>query len=68
MVMPCSRSAMSPLASAIYINLIPLTTIISGVLFLGETLTWVNALGGLLIIISIAMVNLSDIRKGGQSA
>ena len=63
-----SLSAMSPLASAIYINLIPLTTIISGVLFLGETLTWVNALGGLLIIISIAMVNLSDIRKGGQSA
>lgn len=54
---------MSPLASAIYINLIPLTTIISGILFLGESLTLQNALGGALIVASIAMVNAAEGKK-----
>ena len=53
-------SAMSPMASAIYINLIPLTTIIAGVLFLGETITPVNGIGGVLVVVSIAMVNFAE--------
>ena len=56
-------SAMSPLASAIYINLIPLTTIIAGVMFLNESITWINAVGGLLIVVSIAMVNIAEARR-----
>lgn len=51
---------MSPLASAIFINLIPLTTIVGGVALLGETLTWLTVLGGALIIGSIFMVNLQE--------
>lgn len=52
--------AMSPLASAIYINLIPLTTIIGGVLLLGETLTWQAVVGGTMIIGSIFLVNTAE--------
>lgn len=49
---------MSPLASAIFINLIPLTTMVGGVAFLGEMLTWPMLLGGGMIIGSIFLVNL----------
>lgn len=59
-------SAMSPLASAIYINLIPLTTIIAGVLFLGESITMVNGIGGLLVVISIGMVNYAEIKAAAK--
>lgn len=51
---------MSPLASAIFINLIPLTTLLGGVLLLGETLTWQAALGGAMIIGSIFLVNMTE--------
>ena len=51
---------MSPLASAIFINLIPLTTLIGGVMLLGETLTWQAALGGAMIIGSIFLVNMTE--------
>ena len=51
---------MSPLASAIFINLIPLTTMVGGVVLLGETLTWMTVLGGGMIIGSIFMVNMSE--------
>lgn len=54
---------LSPLASAIFINLIPLTTILGGVLFLGESLSWMQAGGGLLIIASIFVINLSGNEK-----
>lgn len=50
---------LSPLASAIFVNLIPLTTLIAGVLFLGEKLTWATLAGGVLIIGSIFLVNLA---------
>ena len=53
---------MSPLASAIFINLIPLTTLIGGVMLLGETLTWQAALGGAMIIGSIFLVNMTEAR------
>lgn len=53
---------MSPLASAIFINLIPLTTLLGGVLLLGETLTWQAALGGAMIIGSIFLVNMTEAR------
>lgn len=48
---------MSPLASAIFINLIPLTTMAGGVAFLGEALTWPMLAGGGLIIGGIFLVN-----------
>lgn len=51
---------MSPLASAIFINLIPLTTMVGGVVLLGETLTWLTVLGGGMIIGSIFLVNMSE--------
>lgn len=51
---------MSPLASAIFINLIPLTTMVGGVLLLGETLTWLTVIGGGLIIGSIFLVNMTE--------
>lgn len=53
---------MSPLASAIFINLIPLTTLLGGVMLLGETLTWQAALGGAMIIGSIFLVNMTEAR------
>ena len=53
---------MSPLASAIFINLIPLTTLLGGVALLGETLTWQAALGGAMIIGSIFLVNMTEAR------
>lgn len=52
-------TALSPLASAIFINLIPLTTMVAGMLFLGETLTLAILAGGALIIGSIFLVNLA---------
>lgn len=52
--------AMSPLASAIFINLIPLTTMIGGVVLLGESLTWLTVLGGGMIIGSIFLVNMTE--------
>ncbi|MGN0779939.1 MAG: DMT family transporter [Aristaeellaceae bacterium] len=52
--------AMSPLASAIFINLIPLTTLLGGVVLLGEILTWQAAVGGAMIIGSIFLVNMTE--------
>jgi len=51
---------MSPLASAIYINLIPLTTMVGGVVLLGESLTWMTVAGGGMIIGSIFLVNMAE--------
>ena len=51
---------MSPLASAIFINLIPLTTMVGGVALLGEKLTWLTVLGGGLVIGSIFLVNMTE--------
>lgn len=51
---------MSPLASAIFINLIPLTTMVGGVVLLGESLTWLTVVGGAMIIGSIFLVNMAE--------
>ncbi len=51
---------MSPLASAIFINLIPLTTMVGGVVLLGETLTWLTVVGGAMVIGSIFLVNMTE--------
>lgn len=51
---------MSPLASAIFINLIPLTTMVGGVVLLGESLTWLTVAGGAMIIGSIFLVNMAE--------
>lgn len=60
-------SEMSPLASAIFINLIPLTTMVGSVLLLGEALSWPSAAGGVLIIGSIFLVNLPGKPGGGKA-
>ena len=54
---------MSPLASAIFINLIPLTTMVGGVVLLGETMTWLTVAGGALVIGSIFLVNMTEGKK-----
>jgi len=54
---------MSPLASAIFINLIPLTTMVGGVVLLGETMTWLTVVGGGLVIGSIFLVNMTEGKK-----
>ncbi len=51
---------MSPLASAIFINLIPLTTMVGGVVLLGEKLTWLTVVGGGMVIGSIFLVNMTE--------
>lgn len=51
---------MSPLTSAIFINLGPLTTVLGGVLLLGETVTWLTGVGGALIIGSIFLVTAGE--------
>lgn len=53
---------MSPLASAIFINLGPLATMVGGVVLLGETVTWMTILGGGLIIGSIFLVTAGEER------
>lgn len=54
---------MSPLASAIFINLIPLTTMVGGVVLLGEKLTWLTVVGGAMVIGSIFLVNMTEEKK-----
>lgn len=54
---------MSPLASAIFINLIPLATVVGGVVLLGETVTWLTGAGGALIIGSIFLVTAGERRS-----
>ncbi len=51
-------SHLSPVAVSIFINLIPLVTILGGVVFLKETVTVLQMAGGLLIVASIFLVNL----------
>lgn len=53
-------AGMSPLASAIFINLGPLATVAGGVLLLGETVTWLTAAGGAMIIGSIFLVTAGE--------
>lgn len=52
-------SALSPLASAIFINLIPLTTILAGVSLLGESMMWLQGVGGVMIVASIFIVTFT---------
>jgi drug/metabolite transporter (DMT)-like permease len=49
---------LSPVASAIFINLIPVVTILGGVAFLNERVTLMQLAGGLVIVLSIFLVNL----------
>lgn len=53
-------SHLSPVAVSIFINLIPLVTILGGVAFLKETVTVLQMAGGLLIVASIFLVNLTE--------
>jgi drug/metabolite transporter (DMT)-like permease len=55
-------SHMSPVAVSIFINLIPLVTILGGVAFLKETITFLQMAGGLMIVASIFLVNLPEKR------
>ncbi len=56
-------SHLSPVAVSIFINLIPLVTILGGVVFLRETVTLLQLAGGLLIVASIFLVNLPGKRS-----
>jgi len=55
-------SHLSPVAISIFINLIPLVTILGGVAFLKETVTLLQMAGGLAIVASIFLVNLPEKR------
>ncbi len=57
---------LSPVAISIFINLIPLVTILGGVAFLNETITVLQVAGGLIIVASILLVNLPGGRKAPQ--
>jgi len=52
--------AMTPLAGAVFTNLLPVATIVAGVLWLDETMTAFKILGAILIIGSIFMINLPE--------
>ena len=52
--------ALSPLASSIFINLIPLTTIAATVLLMGELPGWQVLAGGAMIVGSIFLVNMTE--------
>lgn len=59
-------SHLSPVAISIFINLIPLVTILGGVAFLKETVTLLQMAGGLLIVASIFLVNLPERRTAQE--
>jgi drug/metabolite transporter (DMT)-like permease len=54
---------LKPLRTAIFINLNPLAGVLGGVLLLGERLSPVQLLGGLIVLVSIFLVN----RRAGRS-
>ena len=54
-----SLQALSPLSSAIFINIIPLTTIIGSTLFLSEQILWPQMVGGGAVLASIFIVTQS---------
>lgn len=56
-------SALSPIQSAIFINLNPIVAVIAGVLLLGETMMPLQLLGGALIVGSIVLVNIGMSRE-----
>lgn len=49
-------SVLTPLSSAIFVNIIPLAAILAGVVFLGETLAIPQVLGGLMVTVSVFVV------------
>ncbi len=57
-----SLQHLSPVAISIFINLIPLVTILGGVAFLQEKVTPLQLFGGAMIICSILLVNLPQKR------
>ena len=59
-------SHLSPVAISIFINLIPLVTILGGVAFLKETVTLPQMAGGLVIVASIFLVNLPEKRAAQE--
>lgn len=52
-----SIAALSPVRSAIFINLNPLVAVLGGVFLLGEKVTAVQLIGGVVILFSIFLVN-----------
>ncbi len=50
-------------ASSLAINLIPIITLGFGYAFLGETMNWIQLLGGLLIVILMGLTILDDVDK-----
>ncbi|WP_226035383.1 DMT family transporter [Aquibacillus saliphilus] len=50
-------SEIGPSKASIFLNLIPVFTMIGAVLFLGEIITWVQIVGGILVITGVAITN-----------
>ena len=50
-------SRLGPIAVSPYVNLIPVVGVLGGVLLLGETLAWSQALGGAVILAGVLLVN-----------
>lgn len=56
-------SALSPIQAAIFVNLNPIVAVVAGVLLLGETVTGMQIVGGVLIVGSILLVNFGMSRR-----
>ncbi len=57
-------SRLGPIVISPYINLIPVVSVIGGVVLLGETLVWGQIVGGILILAGVLIVNW---KQGGGS-
>jgi drug/metabolite transporter (DMT)-like permease len=50
-------SRLGPIAVSPYINLIPMVGVVGGVALLGERITWIQIVGGIVIIAGVLLVN-----------
>lgn len=55
--------ALSPIQAAIFVNLNPIVAVVAGVLLLGESVTPMQLVGGVLIVGSILLVNVGMTRR-----
>lgn len=52
--------------SSLFINFLPLVTIVFGYFYLGNTISWIQALGGGIIILSLTVTNIREKRLAKQ--
>ncbi|BEP28031.1 DMT family transporter [Helicovermis profundi] len=51
--------------SAVYLNIIPIVSVVVSMIFLGETITLMQLIGGILVIISVYLINKVDVKHLG---